>query len=115
MHHRVFMCSVKQELTGRDLAPTRGGVIAGPFSAAIAGGGVGVLGGLLGLGGAEFRLPLLVALFGYALRQAIPLNLAISFVAVVIAALSRWLLAGQAPLRSAVPVAVAMMVSGMIG
>jgi len=73
------------------------------------------LGGLLGLGGAEFRLPLLVALFGYALRQAIPLNLAISFVAVVIATLSRWLLAGQAPLPSAVPVAVAMMVGGMIG
>jgi uncharacterized protein len=43
------------------------------------------------------------------------LNLAISFVAVVIAALSRWLLAGQAPLPSAVPVAVAMMVGGMIG
>jgi uncharacterized membrane protein YfcA len=69
----------------------------------------------LGLGGAEFRLPLLVALFGYALRQAIPLNLAISFVAVVIAALSRWLLAGQSPLPSAVPVAVARMVGGMIG
>ena len=44
---------------------------------------VGVLGGLLGLGGAEFRLPFLVAIFGYALRQAIPLNLATSCVAVV--------------------------------
>ncbi|MDR7521829.1 MAG: sulfite exporter TauE/SafE family protein [Armatimonadota bacterium] len=39
---------------------------------------VGVLGGLIGLGGAEFRLPALVALFGYGLRQAIPLNLAAS-------------------------------------
>jgi uncharacterized membrane protein YfcA len=76
---------------------------------------VGFLGGLLGLGGAEFRLPLLVALFGYALRQAIPVNLVISFLAVVIAALARWLLAGQTPLPSAVPVAVAMMVGGMIG
>jgi uncharacterized membrane protein YfcA len=90
-------------------------VTPGPLSAALAGAGVGLLGGLLGLGGAEFRLPLLVALFGYALRQAIPLNLAISFVAVVIAALSRWLLAGQAPLASAVPFAVAMMVGGMVG
>lgn len=69
----------------------------------------------MGLGGAEFRLPLLVAVFGYALRQAIPLNLAISFVAVVIAAPSRWLLAGQAPMLTAVPVAVAMMAGGMIG
>lgn len=86
-----------------------------PLMAALAGAGVGLLGGLLGLGGAEFRLPLLVALFGYALRSAIPLNLAISFVAVVIAAPSRWLLAGQAPLPSAVPVAVAMMAGAMIG
>lgn len=54
-------------------------------------------------------------LFGYALRQAIPLNLAISFVAVVIAAPSRWLLAGQAPIPSAAPVALAMMAGGMIG
>lgn len=87
----------------------------GPLSATFVGAAVGVLGGLLGLGGAEFRLPVLVALFGYALRQAIPLNLAISFVAVVIAAVSRWLLAGQAPLPSAVPVAIAMMAGGMIG
>jgi uncharacterized membrane protein YfcA len=83
--------------------------------AAVAGAGVGVLGGLLGLGGAEFRLPLLVALFGYALHAAVPLNLAISFVAVVIAAPSRWLLAGQAPLLNAVPVAVAMTAGGMLG
>lgn len=87
----------------------------GPLSAVLAGAGVGVPGGLLGLGGAEFRLPLLVSLFGYTLRQAIPLNLAISFVAVVVAVLSRWLLAGQAPLSRAVPVAVAMMIGGMIG
>ena len=87
----------------------------GPLAAALAGAGVGIIGGLLGLGGAEFRLPLLVALFGYTLRRAIPLNLAISFVAVVVAACSRWLLAGQAPLASAAPVAVAMMVGGMLG
>jgi uncharacterized membrane protein YfcA len=93
----------------------QGSVTPGPLSATVAGAGVGVLGGLLGLGGAEFRLPVLVALFGYALRQAIPVNLAISFVAVVIAMLSRWGLAGQTPLPSALPVAIAMMVGGMIG
>lgn len=83
--------------------------------ALLAGAGVGLLGGLLGLGGAKFRLPLLVAVFGYAVRQAVPLNLAISFLAVVIAAPSRWLLAGQTPILSAVPIAVAMMIGGMIG
>lgn len=49
------------------------------------------------------------------LRRAIPLNLAISFVAVVVAACSRWLLAGQAPLASVAPVAIAMMIGGMFG
>jgi uncharacterized protein len=74
-----------------------------------------MLGGLLGLGGAEFRLPFLVAVFGYALREAIPLNLAISFVAVAVAAPARWWLAGQAPGVSVAPVAVAMILGGMIG
>ncbi len=111
----LCICSTKHELTGHLRPRTSGAVAPAPFSAALAGAGVGLLGGLLGLGGAEFRLPLLVAVFGYALRQAIPLNLAISLVAVVIAAPSRWLLAGQAPMLSAAPVAVAMMVGGMIG
>ena len=87
----------------------------GPRSAALAGAAVGVLGGLLGLGGAEFRLPVLVALFGFPLRRAIPLNLAVSFVAVVVAAPSRWWLAGQAPPLDAVPVALAMIAGGMVG
>jgi len=49
------------------------------------------------------------------LRRAIPLNLAVSFVAVVVAAPSRWWLAGLAPPLDAVPVAVAMVAGGMIG
>ncbi|HKQ66589.1 MAG TPA: sulfite exporter TauE/SafE family protein [Methylomirabilota bacterium] len=83
--------------------------------ATIAGAGAGLLGGLIGLGGAEFRLPLLVAIFHYALRRAISLNLAISFVAVLVGAAARWWLGGQAPLWSAASVAVAMMVGGMLG
>jgi uncharacterized membrane protein YfcA len=84
-------------------------------AATAAGAAVGILGGLLGLGGAEFRLPLLVSVFGYPLRRAIPLNLAISFLAVLVAAIVRWRLAGQPPLASAAPVAVGMMVGGMAG
>jgi uncharacterized membrane protein YfcA len=41
---------------------------------------ISILGGLIGLGGAEFRLPVLVGLLGYPARQAIPLNLAVSLV-----------------------------------
>ncbi|MBX9587830.1 MAG: sulfite exporter TauE/SafE family protein [Hyphomonadaceae bacterium] len=46
---------------------------------------VGVLGGLIGLGGGEFRLPILTSLFGYAAREAVPLNLVISLITLVAA------------------------------
>jgi uncharacterized membrane protein YfcA len=41
---------------------------------------IGWVGGLIGLGGAEFRLPLLAGPLKYSPRQAVPLNLAISLV-----------------------------------
>jgi uncharacterized membrane protein YfcA len=51
--------------------------------AAIASGAViGTLGGLIGLGGAEFRLPLLIGLFGFGPLQAVILNKAMSLVVV---------------------------------
>ncbi|WP_254452758.1 sulfite exporter TauE/SafE family protein [Roseicella sp. DB1501] len=51
--------------------------------AAFAGGAViGVLGGLIGLGGAEFRLPLLIGLFQFAALEAVILNKAMSLVVV---------------------------------
>lgn len=43
---------------------------------------VGVLGGLIGLGGAEFRLPVLVSIFNYRTLQAIIINLIVSLVTV---------------------------------
>lgn len=46
---------------------------------------IGILGGLIGLGGAEFRLPLLIALFGFAALQAVILNKAMSLIVVVAA------------------------------
>jgi uncharacterized membrane protein YfcA len=69
---------------------------------------------LLGLGGAAFRLPLLVTLFRYPLRRAVALNLAISFVAVVVAA-ARWALAKQAPIASVAAVTVCTMPGVMAG
>lgn len=44
---------------------------------------IGVLGGLIGLGGAEFRLPVLVGAFKYRTLRAIVLNLVVSLVTVV--------------------------------
>ena len=53
--------------------------------AAAAGASVGVLGGTIGLGGAEFRLPLLIGVFGFAALQAVVLNKAMSLVVVLTA------------------------------
>jgi uncharacterized membrane protein YfcA len=50
---------------------------------------IGLLGGLIGLGGAEFRLPVLAGPLGYAVGQAVPLNLAISFVTLMVALATR--------------------------
>lgn len=43
---------------------------------------IGVLGGLIGLGGAEFRLPLLIGLFGFASLEAVILNKTMSLIVV---------------------------------
>ena len=47
------------------------------------GGLIGVLGGLIGLGGAEFRLPVLVGVFKYPTLKAIVINLMVSLVTVI--------------------------------
>lgn len=44
---------------------------------------IGVLGGLIGLGGAEFRLPVLAGPLGYVARRAVALNVAISLITVL--------------------------------
>lgn len=53
------------------------------------GAAVGLLGGLVGLGGAEFRLPLLIGLFGFVALQAVILNKAMSLIVVLVAIPSR--------------------------
>lgn len=58
--------------------------------AAFSGGAViGALGGLIGLGGAEFRLPLLIGAFRFAALEAVILNKAMSLVVVIAALLFR--------------------------
>jgi uncharacterized protein len=50
---------------------------------------IALLGGLMGLGGAEFRLPVLAGVLGYNARQAVPLNLAVSLVTIIVSLLTR--------------------------
>jgi uncharacterized membrane protein YfcA len=53
------------------------------------GAATGTLGGLIGLGGAEFRLPVLVGLLGMGPRAAVPMNLVISLVTLAAAMAGR--------------------------
>jgi uncharacterized membrane protein YfcA len=54
-----------------------------------AGAAVAVLGGLIGLGGAEFRLPILIAVFAVYAHRAVRINLLISLATLAMSAVSR--------------------------
>ena len=84
-----------------------------PVAALLYGAPIGLLGGLIGLGGAEFRLPVLAGVFGYAARRAVALNLAISLVTVVSALLIRGETLALTPLLGLLPIAVAMIVGAV--
>src|SRR5918998_435068 len=81
-----------------------------PVVALLYGVPIGLLGGLIGLGGAEFRLPVLAGVFGSAARRAVALNLAISLVTVVSALLIR---SGTLSLAPLLPLVLAMIVGSV--
>ena len=86
-----------------------------PIAAFASGAAVGVLGGMIGLGGAEFRLPLLIGLFGFAALQAVILNKAMSL-AVVATALPARLVA--VPVTALAPhwlIAVNLLADSLVG
>lgn len=80
-----------------------------------AGAGVGVLGGLVGLGGAEFRLPLLIAVFGFAALSAVILNKAMSLVVVVAAIPARLIAVPLTEVVSGWAIVANLLVGSLIG
>jgi uncharacterized membrane protein YfcA len=82
--------------------------------AAIIGAPIGFVGGLIGLGGSEFRLPFLVGLFGYATHTAVPLNLAISLLTVG-AGLGTKIARGPLGAGSVVGIITVMIAGGIVG
>lgn len=75
---------------------------------------IAILGGLIGLGGAEFRLPVLVGPLGYRARQAVPLNLAVSLVTIVTSLVIRTRSLSLVPLQPLLPVLLALAIGAMI-
>jgi hypothetical protein len=51
---------------------------------------IGGIRGLIGLGGGEFRLPLLVGLIGFTARGAVPMNQILSLITLITALIVRW-------------------------
>lgn len=76
---------------------------------------IGLLGGLIGLGGAEFRLPVLTGVFRYSAKQAVPLSLAISLFTVVAAFATRASLASLQSLPPIVPLLCMLGAGSMLG
>lgn len=79
------------------------------------GAAVGLLGGMIGLGGAEFRLPLLIGLFGFAALAAVILNKAMSLIVVLTALPARLPAVPAAELGAHWPVAVNLLPGSLLG
>ena len=91
------------------------GIQRSPRLAVATGAPIGLLGGLIGLGGAEFRLPVLKGLFRYPTHQAVALNLAVSLVTLVAAAAIRLSVLPAARLAPLLPVMLAIIAGSMSG
>jgi len=83
--------------------------------AALAGAGVGLLGGMIGLGGAEFRLPLLIGVFGFLALQAVILNKAMSLLVVATALPARLISVPLEDITPHWPIIVNLLVGSLIG
>ena len=84
--------------------------------AAFAGGAIiGALGGLIGLGGAEFRLPLLIGAFRFAALQAVILNKAMSLVVVASALPFRAAAVPFAAVAAHWPIIVNLLAGSLLG
>src|SRR6266850_3915769 len=84
-----------------------------PVAAFMAGAAVAVLGGLIGLGGAEFRLPLLIALFELYPQRAIRINLLVSLATLAVSAVARLGFTHDTHMTDFVPEIGAMIAGGI--
>lgn len=87
---------------------------AGPLAALGWGAAIGMLGGLIGPGGAEFRLPVLLGLFALAAHAAVRLNLLMSLATLAASAVARFGFASFPALAGHWPEILALMLAAMM-
>ena len=75
---------------------------------------IAVLGGLIGLGGAEFRLPVLVGPLKHAARQAVALNLTVSLVTIAASLVTRGATLSLSTVGPLAPDLLALVVGGVV-
>jgi uncharacterized membrane protein YfcA len=75
---------------------------------------IGALAGLVGLGGGEFRLPILMHVIGFGAKAAVPLNLIISFVTLTFALAVRGYALSFAAVAPHLPEMAGLMGGGVI-
>jgi uncharacterized membrane protein YfcA len=75
---------------------------------------IALLGGLIGLGGAEFRLPVLRGPLGYLAKEAVPLNLAVSMVTLVVSLLTRARTLSLVSIDPLVPLIFSLIIGAMV-
>ncbi len=85
-----------------------------PWTAVAAGVLVGTLGGLIGLGGAEFRLPILITIFALLPHRAVRFNLLVSLITLAFAFATRLNVHSGAGIIPNMDVLVSMIAGGMI-
>ncbi|MFO7582120.1 TSUP family transporter [Guyparkeria sp.] len=81
----------------------------------VAGGAIGALGGLIGLGGAEFRLPVLKGVFHLETLEAVIFNKAMSLIVVTVALIARSVTILSTELFEYWPIALNLLAGSLIG
>jgi uncharacterized membrane protein YfcA len=87
----------------------------GQVSAFVSGTGIGTLAGLIGLGGAEFRLPFLISMFRFGALEAVIINKAMSLVVVASALPFRTGTTSIADISGQWPVIVNLLAGSLLG
>jgi len=101
-------------MTALPAAPVRFYAVRKPVAAFFAGLAIALLAGLIGLGGAEFRLPVLIMVFALFAHRAVRINLLISLATLAAASVARMQLIPETRVSAWLPEIAAMSMAGVV-